>query len=320
MMVHMRKLILMHFVAFLVLMPLILTLVSGCKRSNDVLAHLERGSEIAVTKQDGQVVTGRLAETRSDALVVQPASGPAATVATKDIAKVTIARVPAQATGGAAPGPSATGTSTPAAVTPGQAAPVDQSVDQSVASAGGPRAAAVPEAREVVLPVGTKLDIRLDDGVASDTSHMEEAVHATLVEGLVVHGVTALPAGSAVSGTVTNAKRSGKVKGVAQLGIRFDTVKPKGSVSPYRMRTGIVTRRAATTHKKDALSIVGPAAGGAILGGIFGGKKGALIGTTVGGGAGTAVVLSTRGKEVRLPKGTRLVIRLMDPLTVHVPA
>ena len=145
-------------------------------------------------------------------------------------------------------------------------------------------------------------------------------MRATLVEGLVVHGVTALPAGSAVGGTVTNAKRSGKVKGVAELGIRFDTVKPKGSESPYRMRTGIVTRRAATTHKKDALSIAGPAAGGAILGGIFGGKKGALIGTTVGGGAGTAVVLSTRGKEVRLPKGTRLVIKLMDPLTVHVPA
>jgi hypothetical protein len=119
---------------------------------------------------------------------------------------------------------------------------------------------------------------------------------------------------------VTNAKRPGNVKGVAELGIRFDTVRPKDGDSNYRMHTGVVTRRAKGTQKKDALTIVGPAAGGALLGGIFGGKKGALIGTTVGGGAGTAVVLTTRGKEVRLPKGTHLVIKLMDPLTVRVRA
>ena len=86
------------------------------------------------------------------------------------------------------------------------------------------------------------------------------------------------------------------------------------------MRTGIVARRAPTTHKKDALTIGAPAAGGAILGGLLGGKKGALIGTTVGGAAGTAVVLTTRGKEVRLPRGAVISIKLLEPMTVRVPA
>ena len=64
-----------------------------------------------------------------------------------------------------------------------------------------------------------------------------------------------------------------------------------------------MARTAAATKKKDAVEIGAPAAGGAIIGALVGGKKGALIGTAIGGGAGTAVVLSTRGKEVRLPKG-----------------
>ena len=54
------------------------------------------------------------------------------------------------------------------------------------------------------------------------------------------------------------------------------------------------------------MEIGAPAAGGAIIGALVGGKKGALVGTAVGGGAGTAVVLSTRGKEVHLAKGAAL--------------
>ena len=37
-----------------------------------------------------------------------------------------------------------------------------------------------------------------------------------------------------------------------------------------------------------------------------------------GGAAGTGVVLSTRGKEVTLPAGTDLSVRLAAPLTVRV--
>ena len=43
-----------------------------------------------------------------------------------------------------------------------------------------------------------------------------------------------------------------------------------------------------------------------------------LIGTAVGGGAGTGVVLSTRGKEVHLGKGAALTLRLAAPLTIRI--
>jgi len=66
------------------------------------------------------------------------------------------------------------------------------------------------------------------------------------------------------------------------------------------------------------VKIGAPAAGGAIIGAIAGGKKGALIGTAVGGGAGTGYVLATRGKEVQFAKGAPLTLKLSEPLTVRI--
>jgi hypothetical protein len=178
--------------------------------------------------------------------------------------------------------------------------------------------AAAPAVREVTLPVGTRLPVVLDTGVGSDTSRVEQPVQAHIARAIVVNGQTVLPAGTRVSGVVTDARRSGKVKGLAHVGVRFDTLAPRGDDERYQIRTSAVGRTAQSTKKKDALEIGAPAAGGAIIGAIIGGKKGAAIGTAAGGGAGTAVVLSTRGKEVHLPKGSALTLRLSAPVTIRI--
>ncbi len=182
-------------------------------------------------------------------------------------------------------------------------------------------AAKPAEWREITVPEGTPLPIVLETAVGSDISSVEQPVHARLARDVKVHGETALPAGSRVSGVVTDATRSGKVKGLAHIAVRFNTLVPQGDDTAdarYAIETTAVARTAAATKKKDALEIGGAGAGGALIGALFGGKKGALVGTAVGGGAGTAVVLSTRGKEVRLAKGTPLTLRLTQPVTVRV--
>jgi hypothetical protein len=128
----------------------------------------------------------------------------------------------------------------------------------------------------------------LDTSVGSDTSRVEEAVHAHIARPVVVHGQTVLAEGA------------------------------RGDAERYRIHTAAVGRRAPATKKKDALEIAAPAAGGAIISALIGGKKGAAIGTVAGGGAGTAVVLSTRGKEVHLGKGTALTLRLSEPVTIRI--
>lgn len=69
---------------------------------------------------------------------------------------------------------------------------------------------------------------------------------------------------------------------------------PVGDVQPVRTVTTLPAPRTTTARveprrdwKKTALLIGGSTAGGAGLGGIFGGKKGALIGAAIGGGAST---------------------------------
>lgn len=194
-------------------------------------------------------------------------------------------------------------------------------------SASGATAVAEPAAdrrvetglREVTLPAGTELPLVLDTPVASDTSRIEQLVRAHLARPVAVSGVTILPTGSPVSGVVTSAVRSGKVKGRAHVAVRFDTVTRRGDAEHYGMTTSALARTAPATKKQDALKVAAPAAGGAVIGGLFGGKKGALIGTGVGAGAGGAVVMSTRGKEVRLGKGALVTVRLERPLTIKVP-
>jgi hypothetical protein len=187
---------------------------------------------------------------------------------------------------------------------------------------GAPAPASAPTegaaSREITIPSGTQLSVALDTPVGSDTSRVEEAVTAHLTRPVRVEGQTVLPAGSRLSGVVTDASRSARVKGLAHVAMQFKSITPDGGDERYAIRTASLGRTAAATKRKDALEIGAPAAGGAIIGALVGGKKGALVGTAIGGGAGTAAVLSTRGREVHLAKGAALTVRLTAPVTVVV--
>ena len=201
-------------------------------------------------------------------------------------------------------------------VTPA-AAPANRPSDAPPVATTG-RADETAASREVTIPAGTNLAIVLDTAVSSATSQVEAPVSAHLSRSITVQGQTALAEGSRISGVVTDATRSAKVKGRAHVAVRFDTLAPRGDDQRYTIHTAAVGRTAAATKKDDALKIGAPAAGGAIIGGLIGGKKGALIGGTAAGGAGTAVVLSTRGKEIGLAKGAALTLRLTQPVTVRI--
>ena len=172
--------------------------------------------------------------------------------------------------------------------------------------------------REITLPVGTALPVVLETTVGSDISRVEAPVHGHLASTVRVNGAAAIPAGSAVSGAVTSARRSGKIKVRAYVAMRFSSVTPRGDSERYRIQTRSIGRLAPATKEQDAAKIGVPAIGGAVIGGLVGGGKGAAIGAAAGGGAGTAVVLDTRGKEVRFARGTTVMVRLTQPLRLRV--
>jgi len=172
--------------------------------------------------------------------------------------------------------------------------------------------------RELTVSEGTVLVTRLNSSIGSDTSRVDDPVEATLTEAVLVDGVEILPAGSVVTGVVTTAEPSGKVSGRASLTVQFRSLTVAGRDEPYALSASL-RQTALSTKGDDARKIGIPAGGGAIVGAIVGGKKGAGIGAVVGGGAGTAVVLATAGREVRLSSGTALSITLDRALDVRVP-
>jgi len=194
----------------------------------------------------------------------------------------------------------------------------DEVAHIGVADASGkaPELPAAARFREYQVPSSTRVSIRLDEAVGSATNNAGDAVTATLAEAVKVDGVEVLPAGSLVRAQVSEAEASGKVKGRARLALSFSGIAAHGEHYPIDAGYTMV---AEATKARDAKTIGIPAAGGAVLGGILGGGKGAAIGAAVGGGAGTAVVLSTKGKEVGLASGSRVSVPLGRTLEVKVP-
>jgi hypothetical protein len=206
-----------------------------------------------------------------------------------------------------------------ATTTPGPASAAATAADERPAkAAAAPPVKPTREYREVTIPAGTVLAVELRTAVGSAISEVEDPVRGTLRRAIAVDGIEAIPAGASVSGTVIEAARSGRVKGLARVAFRFSSLSRPGDAERVAIRTGLIAREAENTKKRDAATIGGGAAAGAVIGGIVGGGDGAAKGAAIGGGAGTGVVLSTRGKEITLPAGTSVSARLAEPVTLLV--
>jgi hypothetical protein len=188
----------------------------------------------------------------------------------------------------------------------------------SVSTSASAPAASAPRARyrDVTIPSGTELSLTLTSSVSSDSSAVEDRVTADLARAITIDGNEALPVGAQLSGVVTNADDSGRVKGRANVTFMFSSL--RAGDARYDVRTEPVSRTAAATKGEDATKIGIGAGAGAIIGGLLGGKDGAAKGAAVGGGAGTGVVLATKGKEIRLGSGDDVTTQLTAPLTVRV--
>ena len=187
----------------------------------------------------------------------------------------------------------------------------------AVSGSCGDQSSASAKFRQLTIPEGTALVVRLGTAVASDTSHVGDPVDGALAHAVLADGTEVLPVGSLMTGHVTVARPSGKVSGLASLAVRFETVAVEGQEGTYAISAG-VEQTAAPTKGDDAKKIAIPATAGAGIGALVGGKKGAGIGALVGGGAGTAVVLDTSGSEVRFASGTVLSLTLDHALDVRV--
>ncbi len=173
--------------------------------------------------------------------------------------------------------------------------------------------------RDVTIPAGTVLHLRIENSVGSDTSRVEQPVRAVVTRTVVVSRHTALPAGSLALGHVSAVRRAGHLRQRGLVTLRFTELRPRGEEEAFRIRTRPWSAVGPSLTKRDVEGLGIPAAGGAVIGGLIGGGKGAGIGAAIGGGAGAGRLMVTRGRNVRVPRGSVITVRLNEPVRVEVP-
>jgi len=167
------------------------------------------------------------------------------------------------------------------------------------------------------IPAGTTMSLSLQEEVSSQTSQVGQAIHARVVDPMVADGAVVVPAGATLEGTVTEAVPQKKIGGTSKLTIAFDTLRMQsGETIPMAATFAFVGK---SQTGKDAATIGGSAAGGALLGKILGGKsKDAAIGAVVGGAVGTAVAAKNKGDVLELPAGSVLNVTLETPVDITI--
>ena len=163
------------------------------------------------------------------------------------------------------------------------------------------------------IPVGTEFDVRLQTPLSSATSQVEDRFEATTIVDLTdANGHVIVPAGSTMRGVVSAVNKAGRIERKGSLQVAFDRVTIKGRSYPIR---ATVTQALESEGIKGEAGKIGIGAGaGAILGAILGGAKGALAGILIGGGG---TIAATEGKDVELPAGTLLRVRLDTPINLQ---
>jgi type IV secretion system protein VirB10 len=180
----------------------------------------------------------------------------------------------------------------------------------------------------------TKVPLALINSISTKHSAEGDRVYLETVFPVLVNGRIVVPVGSWVTGTVTQIKKPGRVKGRGELYVRFDSLTlPNGVTRDFRGRIGSMDGNARNevdrTEGKvvaegnkagDARNVGEAAAAGASVGVIAGGSAGhygmgAGIGAAAGAAAGMAGVLLSRGPDAVLTKGQTLEMILDRPIS-----
>ena len=261
-------------------LAVLVSLAAACGSSKPDVDKVPDGQSVAVTKSDGGVVQGTI--TSRDDKTVKVQSGKT----TKSIPKEQIADV--------------------------------KVVDKGKPAADQPPPPPVAKWREFTVADGTKLSLKLTTPINTGTNKVEDAVEATLAEPVTIEGTDVFPVGSVLKGAVAAVQGSGRVSGLASISLQFNQIAAAGRDDHYDI-DATYQETAQSTKGSDAKKIGGGAAAGAVIGAILGGKGGAAKGAVIGGGAGTGVVLATKGKELDYPAGATLSVTLVKPIEVKIP-
>lgn len=181
----------------------------------------------------------------------------------------------------------------------------------------------------LVVPAHTLIPLTLKNAINSRTAFVGQSIYCETIYPITVDNRIIIPVGSYVKGSVTEVIKPGRVKGKAQVGIRFESITlPSGITQKMRATLASYSGSGEETFKgeegriegkstkgRDAGTVASTTTQGTVIGGLTSRSgKGAGIGALSGGVAGLVLVLATRGEHVVLPPGTNFELELSSPL------
>jgi hypothetical protein len=195
------------------------------------------------------------------------------------------------------------------------------------APAPAPRAAG--NGQTITVPAGTRLGVILENGISTNSAKQGDSVYFRTSFPVTMNNKVVIPVGSYLRGEVTDSKRPGRVKGKGELRIRLNSlILPNGYTVDLNAEPHSTDAGGTKTDSegkitgpggkgKDAETIATTTATGAGIGAIAAGGKGAGIGAGIGGVAGLAAVLLSRGPEAQLPRGSSMDLVLERDLQLE---
>ncbi len=184
------------------------------------------------------------------------------------------------------------------------------------------------------VEAGTHILLNMINSVSTKQAAVGDRIYLETAFPVLSGNRIIIPQGSWVTGTITEVKRPGKVKGRGYLQVRFDSLTlPNGVSKNFRSDLGAIDPRSDETlqregskvqsaggKKGDTGTIIGASTAGTVIGAGAGGAAGhAGMGGAIGAGAGAAAgllgVLMTRGPEAVLSKGSTVEMVLDRTIT-----
>lgn len=148
----------------------------------------------------------------------------------------------------------------------------------------------------VMLPKGTEVKLAFDTDLSSKTAHVGDKVWFHVEEPVIVEGVTVIPMGDKVYGTVEKVKKRGPFGVNARIQLLMSPIKTvSGAMAPlgFKTKTKNVTNNTTTA--------AGASAGGMLLLGPVGLVGGYFI----------------NGKSVHFHPGDKMTVTVDEDVMVH---
>jgi len=178
------------------------------------------------------------------------------------------------------------------------------------------------------LPVSTLLHARLSQTISTRETATGTRFTALLTADVMKHGRVMIPAGSMISGRITQVHSGRRVTGPAAIRLQPDIIKMPNGMA-YELEADVVdleNYKGAHVNQEGAIidngnpkqtaeTFAATTGSGALIGAAVGAGVGAVVGAGIGAGVGTVIWLQ-RDHQETLASGTGIVFSLNHPLEI----